>query len=288
MKTLKNRFYLMNVGIPLLLAALVFVVFDLTGLDVTLSNLLYDPVTQVFPFQHDRFFENLTHRWPRIIPDWTGELAIIGAVLSFVWPLFKPDKHKRLIAVLERFRIASGLKFLARHRRDFIFVVVAFAITTAMVHYFKSHTSVYCPVETTLYGGIQEKKEWFENFNLLHEAGKGRCWPGGHASSGFTLLALYFVARRYRWRHARKLLGWVLLLGMVYGTTRVLQGWHFMSHTLWSGILVWLTMLLTALFFYGRPALQASLEPGKNLLSPEPTSTLCPPELPLPPVLHRQ
>ncbi|MDO7930085.1 phosphatase PAP2 family protein [Pseudomonas sp. KFB-139] len=288
MNTLKNRFYLMNVGIPLLLAALVFVVFDLTELDVTLSNLLYDPVTQVFPFQHDRLFENLTHRWPRIIPDWTGELAIIGALLSFVWPRFKADKHQRLIATLERLRIARVLKFLARHRRDFIFVVVAFAITTGMVHYFKSHTSVYCPVETTLYGGTQEKKEWFENFNLLHEAGKGRCWPGGHASSGFTLLALYFVARRYRWRHARKLLGWVLLLGMVYGTTRVLQGWHFMSHTFWSGILVWLTMLLTALFFYGRPALQASLEPGNNQLNPLPTSTPYPPASPRPPVPHRQ
>lgn len=288
MNTLKNRFYLMNVGIPLLLAALVFVVFDLTELDVTLSNLLYDPVTQVFPFQHDRLFENLTHRWPRIIPDWTGELAIIGAVLSFVWPRLKADKHQRLIATLERLRIARALKFLARHRRDFIFVVVAFAITTGMVHYFKSHTSVYCPVETTLYGGTQEKKEWFENFNLLHEAGKGRCWPGGHASSGFTLLALYFVARRYRWRHARKLLGWVMLLGMVYGTTRVLQGWHFMSHTFWSGILVWLTMLLTALFFYGRPALQASLEPGNDRLNPLPTSTPYPPASPRPPVPHRQ
>ncbi|MFJ4145131.1 phosphatase PAP2 family protein [Pseudomonas sp. NPDC089734] len=261
MNTQRNRFYSMNVGIPLLLAVFTFVVFDLNELDIALSNLLYDPLTQTFPFQHDRLFENLTHRWPRIIPDWTGELAMAGALLSFVWPRFKADKHPRLIARMEKLRIAGALEFLTRHRRDFLFVVFAFAITTGMVHYFKSHTGIYCPVETTLYGGFQEKKEWFENFNLLHEAGKGRCWPGGHASSGFTLLALYFVALRYRWRHARKLLGWVLLLGMVYGTTRVLQGWHFMSHTFWSGILVWFSMLLTALAFYGRPALQPSPAP---------------------------
>lgn len=48
----------------------------------------------------------------------------------------------------------------------------------------------------------------------------------------------------------------IVLLGLVYGTTRVLQGWHFMSHTLWAGIFVWLTTWLTALFCYGRPALQ--------------------------------
>ena len=33
------------------------------------------------------------------------------------------------------------------------------------------------------------------------------------------------------------------------------QGWHFVSHTFWSAILVWLTMLGTALAFYGRERL---------------------------------
>ncbi|EGH48545.1 PAP2 superfamily protein, partial [Pseudomonas syringae pv. pisi str. 1704B] len=93
--------------------------------------------------------------------------------------------------------------------------------STGMIHYLKSHTSVYCPVETTLYGGSQAHIEWFRNFNLLHEAGAGRCWPGGHASSAFSLLALYFVARRYCWRHSKVLLAGILLLGMIYGTTRV-------------------------------------------------------------------
>lgn len=135
-------------------------------------------------------------------------------------------------------------------------MVVAFALSTTVIHYLKSHTSVYCPVETTLYGGPQARVEWFENFSLWNKAGDGRCWPGGHASSGFTLLALYFVALRHRWAHARKLLVAILLIGFVYGTTRVLQGWHYMSHTFWAGIFVWLTTWATALFFYGRVALQ--------------------------------
>jgi membrane-associated phospholipid phosphatase len=97
-----------------------------------------------------------------------------------------------------------------------------------------------------------------ENFSLWNKAGDGRCWPGGHASSGFTLLALYFVALRHRWMHARKLLVAILLVGFVYGTIRVLQGWHYMSHTFWAGIFVWLTTWATALVFYGRHALQGS------------------------------
>jgi membrane-associated PAP2 superfamily phosphatase len=134
--------------------------------------------------------------------------------------------------------------------------VFAFSISTGVIHYLKGHTSVYCPVETTQYAGKIEHKEWYQNFDLLKVAGDGRCWPGGHASGGFTMLALYFVARRYRWRYSKALMHGSLLLGFVYGTTRVLQGWHYMSHTFWAGIFVWLACLLTALAFYGRARLE--------------------------------
>lgn len=273
----QSRFYFNNLGIPLLLALALFVSFDLTGLDVILSDWMYNTTTHTFPLEHNKLFETITHKWARIIPNWTGELAIVGALLSFVWPRFNADKHGKLIAWLEKVRVAPVLRFLTRHRRDLLFVVFAFSITTGAIHYFKSHTSIYCPVETTLYGGIEQKKEWFENFNLLHDAGKGRCWPGGHASGGFTMMALFFVARRYRWRHARKLLTFSLVLGMVYGTTRVFQGWHFMSHTFWAGIIVWFSMFFTALAFYGRARLDASLPlvPPTRALKPQlpPTAT---------------
>ncbi|MNE99643.1 hypothetical protein D3C80_1983550 [compost metagenome] len=70
------------------------------------------------------------------------------------------------------------------------------------------------------------------------------------------MLALYFVARRYRWRYAKAIMYGSLTLGFIYGTTRVLQGWHYMSHTFWAGIFVWLACLLTALAFYGRARLE--------------------------------
>lgn len=46
-----------------------------------------------------------------------------------------------------------------------------------------------------------------------------------------------------------------LLLGVIYGTTRILQGWQYMSHTFWAEIFVWLACLLTALALYGRARL---------------------------------
>lgn len=253
----RKAYYLLNLGVPLLLAMVVFMLFDLTHLDRLISNLLLDPVTGQFPLLHDQWFEKVTHKWPRILPNWTGEAAIIGSLLSCLWPLLAKRPALANNLLLENSRIAPLLRFTTRYQRDFFFVVVAFALSTTVIHYLKSHTSVYCPVETTLYGGEQLRVEWFENFSWFNKAGDGRCWPGGHASSGFTLLALYFVARRHRWQHARKLLVAILLIGLIYGTTRVLQGWHYMSHTFWAGIFVWLSSWLSALLFYGRKALQA-------------------------------
>lgn len=248
---MKSGFYAYNFGIPLLCAALVFMMFDMTGIDIAISNLLFDPQTQTFPIDKIHFFEKLTHKWARIIPDWTAEIALIGALLSVIWPLVNPQKRPRLGAFLQRSKVAPLLRFCAEHRRDFLFVVVAFAVCTGVIHFLKSHTSVYCPIETTLYGGKMPHIEWYQNFQLFREAGSGRCWPGGHASGGFTMLALYFVARRYQWRLSKAILWGSLLLGFIYGTTRVLQGWHYMSHTLWAGIFVWLACLLTAMAFYG-------------------------------------
>lgn len=249
-------YYCLHLGVPLLLGLLTFMAFDLTDLDRAFTNLFYDPVAGLFPVGQSHLFEKVTHKWARIIPDWTGELAIIGALLSFIWPALERLRNPRLMHSMNRLRLARPLHCLQRLRRDFFFVIVAFALSTGVIHYLKSHTGIYCPVETTLYGGNEPHKEWFNTFSFWYEAGAGRCWPGGHASSAFNLFVLYFIARRYRWHSADLLLAGAILLGLLYGTARVLQGWHYFSHTLWAGLFVWLSTLLTALVFYGRSSLQ--------------------------------
>ncbi|MDE1168337.1 MAG: phosphatase PAP2 family protein [Pseudomonas sp.] len=253
----RGLFYAWNLGLPLLCAVLTFVVFDLTSLDRWFGDQLYQLGGQHFPLQSNGLFEHFTHNWTSIIPDTTSTLAIIGSLLSFVWPRFKADRHSKAIAFLERVKMVPVLQFITRHRRDFLFVVVAFAIDSGMTRFLKVHTNIYCPVQTLPYGGTQEMMHWFENFSLLHEPkGTGRCWPGGHAVTGFSIVALYFVALRQRWQHARKVLYVALAMGVVYGTIRVFQGIHFMSHTPWGMIMVWLCTLFTALAFYGRKRLQ--------------------------------
>lgn len=50
--------------------------FDLTSIDLQLSNLFFDSGAGVFPIGQMHLFETITHKWARIIPDLTGELAI--------------------------------------------------------------------------------------------------------------------------------------------------------------------------------------------------------------------
>lgn len=148
-----SRFYWVNFGIPLACAVVVFLLFDLTRIDIAFNDLFYDPVAKVFPLDHVHLFEKITHKWARIIPNWTGEIAIVGALLSFLWPRLKAEKHSKIIAFLEKIKVAPVLRFASRHRRDFLYVVFAFSISTGVIHYLKGHTSVYCPIETTQYGG---------------------------------------------------------------------------------------------------------------------------------------
>ena len=59
----RYRFYWVNFGIPLACAVVVFLLFDLTRIDIAFSDLFYDPATRVFPLAHVHLFEKITHKW---------------------------------------------------------------------------------------------------------------------------------------------------------------------------------------------------------------------------------
>jgi membrane-associated PAP2 superfamily phosphatase len=144
------------------------------------------------------------------------------------------------------------VKGLIPYRRDFIFLVLAVGISTGVVSLLKHVTNIHCPKELALFGHDLPYIRLFEMRNTLSE--RGICWPGGHASGGFAFWSLYFVARRYGWQ-CRAMLFWLgLVLGLVYGSARMIQGLHFMSHNLWSGLICWLIMVLLSMWLYRQPA----------------------------------
>lgn len=75
-------------------------------------------------------------------------------------------------------------------------------------------------------------------------AGQGRSFPSGHASAAFYLSAPFFVYRRRRPSIALAWLAGGVCFGILMSIARIAQGGHFLSDTLWSFGMVYLTGLL--------------------------------------------
>ncbi|MDW3715603.1 MULTISPECIES: phosphatase PAP2 family protein [Pseudomonas] len=202
-------------GLPLAII-LALLVIEPTRLDFALADLFYRP-GEGFIGAHSFFLEDVMHDRAKQAVIAVALLALAGLVASC---LYRPW---------------YGL------RRRLGYLVLAMGLSTAIVTPLKALTAVHCPWDLTRYGGVETYTP------LLAEraptAKPGRCWPGGHASSGFTFFALYFLLRDRNRRLARLALVGALALGGLFSVGRMMQGAHFLSHNLWTALLDWLICL---------------------------------------------
>jgi membrane-associated PAP2 superfamily phosphatase len=82
------------------------------------------------------------------------------------------------------------------------------------------------------------------------ELREAQCFPAAHASSGYALMALYFVAYERGPKLARLGLAAGLVLGLVFGIAQQARGAHFVSHDLWSAFLAWIISLTLYVFAF--------------------------------------
>ena len=221
-------------GIPLALMALLLLV-DPAPLDFALAGLAYEP-GQGFIGKSSFWLEDILHDRAKQALIGLGVLFIVGFLLSLLSP------------------------WLRRWRRELGYVVLALGLSTSMVTPLKALTAVQCPWSLTQFGG----EETFSS--LLSERAPtdkpGRCWPGGHASAGFSLLAFFFVLRDRRPRLARVALVVALGLGTVFSVGRMLQGAHFLSHNVWTLLLDWMICALSYRWLlYRSPQAEAVAQP---------------------------
>ncbi|MFI8980222.1 phosphatase PAP2 family protein [Ectopseudomonas khazarica] len=218
-------------GIPLALMAALLLI-DPAPLDFALANLFYEP-GQGFIGRHSFWLEDILHDRAKQAVIVVGVLAIVGFVLSLL-----PTR-------------------LRAWRRPLGYLVLALGLSTSVVTPLKALTGMHCPWSLSEFGGQEQFTP------LLAEraptAKPGRCWPGGHASAGFSLLALFFVLRDRRPRAARVALAVALSLGSLFSLGRMLQGAHFLSHNVWTLLIDWVICLVTyRLVLYRAPAVHSA------------------------------
>ncbi|MCB6181946.1 phosphatase PAP2 family protein [Leeia sp. TBRC 13508] len=227
------HFYIKQI-IVLIVSALVLIsLFDLTPLDTMISDWFFDPITKHFPLRDQWFLETVMHKWVKYA------LLMWGAWL--VIRLIRPGVAKHLAN---------------EKRRTVGFLLASLLLVPTVVGVMKHYSERPCPWDSTRYGGAIPHITLFES--LPAGTKLGRCFPGGHASGGFGLMALVLLARKKSKIAAVSTFVATFGLGMLMGAGQVLRGAHFVSHNFWSAWVAWVVILILYWLFIGRYEIKQS------------------------------
>lgn len=193
-------------------------IYPKTNMDFELIKPYYDVENKIFSLKNDLFLTLVMHVGLKYfvisISLMTLFLAVFGKVIN--------------------------LPALVRHQLGWSFA--GMMLSTLAVSIIKSQSMHACPWDLTQFGGN------FPFYSLLASFPKGQlgghCWPAGHASGGFALMAFFFAFRRTHAIFAYVSLVVSLMLGFVMGWAQMIRGAHFLSHSLWSAWVVWLVLLI--------------------------------------------
>ena len=105
-----------------------------------------------------------------------------------------------------------------------LFVIVSLAIIPSITAGLKYLTGIACPYQLQPYGGVIEYRPGL-HFVWPNGLSRPRCFPAGHPSGGFALLALVPVVK-----YKKIMLGFVLLIGAIMSFYQIARGAHFVSH----------------------------------------------------------
>lgn len=187
------------------------------------------------------FFDSLAHHWRGTGNWWINEFLHVGgrwlvrvAVLAAVtiWASTFADRRRW------------------RWRRPAGYFVVSMVLSVGAVGLLKTLTNVDCPWDLAPFGGRFPYVHLFAH--RPEYLPRGQCFPAAHASSGYALMALYFVFRERSRALALTGLAVGILIGLVFGLAQQSRGAHLLSHDVWSAMLAWLIPLSLYTFAFKR------------------------------------
>ena len=213
----KQRFTLYQGCFLVMSFCILWVCFPIGG---SLDLALIDPWVSKsgqFLLRDNWYLAELNHRYVKDL------LILVYASFLVVWlASFKFEKIKSL-----------------RWTYGYFFAMVI--LSTSIIGLLKSQSAHACPWNTT----IPTPQGFFWDFSTT----KGHCFPGGHASTGFALMAGYFVFRQSNQKRAYFFLFSGLILGFAMGWAQMMRGAHFLSHNLWTAWIIWLINVIFYLLY---------------------------------------
>jgi len=209
---------------PLALFAVLAPILFITPLDLGIAHAL--------------FFDESHAQWIGADSWWTNELLHTGGAW-FIRTL--------VLAATALWACTWWRPQLTELRRPALYFTIAVVLSVSVVGALKMLTNVDCPRDLTEFGGA------FPFVPLFSDRPDGlraaHCFPAAHASCGYALLALYFVLLERGRSVSRLGKAAGLGLGLLFGIAQQSRGAHFLSHDVWSAMLVWTISL--SLYTFG-------------------------------------
>lgn len=221
-------FWWHSLRIPLALFVVAAAVLATTNVDLEVaSRFFYDPVAHHWRGAGNWWANEFVHVGGR----WLVRVVVLAALL--VWASTFTQRGQR------------------RWRRPAACFAISVVLTVGVVGLLKDLTNVHCAWDLVPFGGRFPYVHLFAH--RPENLAAGQCFPAAHASSGYALMALYFVflERNRRWALAGLACG--IFAGLVFGLAQQSRGAHLLSHDVWSAMLAWMIPLSVYTFaFKGR------------------------------------
>lgn len=205
-----------QIAVHLLILLGVLLLFEFTEIDIRLQDCFYLGDRQGWLIDyHDALPHFFFYRGIKVLLATLGVVCVVMLLLS--WRSPRRD----------------------RFRRGCLLMLLSLVFVPAILSGSRNLTNIYCPRQLQRYGGDKPYVKLFEP--RPKPSPRGRCFPAGHASGGFALMMAYFALDLRR--HKRLGLAVGLTVGWVMGLYQMMNGAHFLSHTVASMSGAWIIIL---------------------------------------------
>lgn len=209
-----------QIVITILLLVFVMAFFQLTDSDIYIQSFFYNFESKTWlidknePILKFLFYDGLKN------------LLLLFGLLIFLSLIFLRKKS-----------------LVQEYKKGLIIVLLSAIFVPFMIGSLKAISNTPCPCNIVYFNGTYPDIKVFDSYPKdFIQTSKAKCWPAGHASGGFALMALFFLFKNPI--NQKLALGAALIVGWSMGTYKMLLGDHFLSHTIITMLMAWLIILL--------------------------------------------
>lgn len=207
----------------LFLAIVTLVIFHFTNLDYIIQSYFYNSATGWFIDRNDQFNKNIFY----IVPKQMVTISAVFIIYLFIKYFFLSLSDKQYTYIL---RVIS-------------YIFISMLISIVAVSMLKQATNMYCPDSIIDFGGEKPYVKLFEKFTSeLNDFKRGKCYPAGHASGGFSLISIALILKR---KYSIYWLWIAIFIGINMGGYQILKGAHYLSDTIITLFISVLTFLIS-------------------------------------------